>query len=361
MRRHLSLAVIISLLVACTAPPLGPDRGAAGPVHRVLMVTIGNPTLAQTLVQAVEAGLASTGIAGKVELDVLQVSDLPSVTRELKQMKIRDGHYQALFVDSITWARAAQLLLPQVPIIFNGVSDPVRRCVVDSLLKPGRNATGYMHYLYADADKRMETLKLAFPDRREVLMLVDHLNLMSPGCEDKSTYWTGEQQEPCVAGPRTLDAYLNRRVNADAISRHAQAIGMRATFVVMCELDDLRALSRWGAGRPAAAWQVPWQDRFDRNRQRLVDELNASGLPSIFPHHGFARVGGLLSLAALADTGLDQPSVQSLVQVILGAQVHTLPVQMPRGFSFTINARTAMQTGLRPTLHALRVADTILH
>ena len=120
-------------------------------------------------------------------------------------------------------------------------------------------------------------------------------------------------------------------------------------------------MARWGRSRPDAAWQIPWQDRFDRNRQRLVDALNSSGLPSIFPHHGYTKVGGLMSFAAIADTDLDRPSVQSLVQVLLGQAPATLPVQMPRGFSFTINARAAQQSGLRPSLHALRVADTILH
>jgi putative ABC transport system substrate-binding protein len=248
-----------------------------------------------------------------------------------------------------------------VPIIFNGVSDPVRRCVVDSLLKPGRNATGYMHYLHADSTKRMETLQQAFPDMREVLFLVDHLNVLSPGCEEDSRYWTEKVSEPCVAGPRPADAYLNRRVAADALAAHARALGLQATFVVMCELSDLGSLAQWAKGRTSAAWQVPWQDRFDGNRQLLVNELNGSGLPAIFPHHGFTRVGGLMSLAAIADTDLDRPSVQSLVQVVLGASPATLPVQMPRGFSFTINARAAEQSGLKPTLHALRVADTILH
>ncbi len=359
--RHLGLVALVSLFTACASPPLGPRVEQAPQIYRVLLVTIGNPQLAQTLVRAMEAGLAAKPGPTKAELDVLQVPDLPSVTRELKKLQIQPGRYKALFVDSITWARAAQLLLPDQPIIFNGVSDPVGRCVVDSLQKPGRNATGYMHYLYGDSSKRLEAMKLAFPDLREVLVLVDDANVLSPGCDGQSAYWTEPQPEPCAAGPRAADAYVNRRMSTDAVSRHAAAIGLQATFVVMCELDDLHRLSKWGSSRPAAAWQVPWQDRFDRNRQRLVTELNASGLPAIYPHHGYTRVGGLMSFAAIADTDLDQPSVQSLVQVILGQAPATLPVQMPRGFTFTINARTAEASALRPSVSALRVADTILH
>lgn len=359
--RRLALLALVSIFAACASPPLGPQPSLAPQVYRVLLVTLGNPKLAQTLVRAMEAGLASKPEPTKAELDVLQVPDLLSVTRELKKMQIQPGQYKALFVDSITWARAAQLLLPDVPIIFNGVSDPVRRCVVDSLQKPGRNATGYMHYLYADSHKRTEALKLAFPGLHEVLLLVDHRNLLSPGCDEQSAFWTEPQQEPCTAGPRAADGYLNRRLDADAISRHAAAIGLQVTFVVMCELDDLRALSQWAAGRPFAGWQVPWQDRFDRNRQRLINELKASGLPAIYPHHGYSRLGGLMSFAAIADTDLDQPSVQSLVQVLLGQPPATLPVQMPRGFTFTINARTAAESGLQPSISALRVADNILH
>jgi ABC-type uncharacterized transport system substrate-binding protein len=218
-----------------------------------------------------------------------------------------------------------------------------------------------MHYLYSDSTKRMEMLKLAFPERREVLLLVDHNNILSPGCDESSTYWTEQQQEACSPGPRAPDAYLNRRMNADDLQQHARSLGMKATFVVMCELEDLAMLARWAKGRPQAAWQVPWHDRFDANRERLIGHLNDSNLPAIFPHPGFTKVGGLMSFAAIEDTHLDQPSVQSLVQVLLGEPPATLPVQVPRGFSFTINAQAAQRLGLRPSLHALRVADTILH
>ena len=230
MRRHFGLLLAISLLAACAAAPLGPVQEPAAAVHRVLMVTIGDPKRAQTLMQAMEIGLANQGLHARVELDVLKVPDLPSVTGELQSMQIRDGQYQALFVDAIGWARAAQLQLPQVPIAFNGVSDPVGLCVVDSLARPGRNATGYMHYLYADASKRMEALHLAFPERREVLLLVDHLNLLSLGCDESSSYWRETQQEPCVPGPRALDAWRPRgpaRWHARRRQRLAGGAGQR--------------------------------------------------------------------------------------------------------------------------------------
>jgi hypothetical protein len=52
---------------------------------------------------------------------------------------------------SPTYARAAQLVMPDVPMIFDGVS-PIR-CACAwwiRLQRPGRNATGYMHLLGAD-------------------------------------------------------------------------------------------------------------------------------------------------------------------------------------------------------------------
>lgn len=359
LRRALGL-LCIAALAACSTTQLGPARTLHAPPKRVLMVTLNNFELAQTLTRALNDSLAALPGSPQVELSVLNVVDRPSVTTELKRLQIRPGQFDAVFVDSVTWARAAQILLPNVPIVFEGVSDPVARCVVNSLKLPGRNATGYMHYFHADGAKRIDALQIAFPQRREVLQLVDHINVQSPGCDETSRYWTDPEVEACVAGPRKVDDYLRKRVDADELTQHAQHLGMTLTFVVLCNLDDLSSLKQWGGERPSAGWVVSWQDRINANRERVVEALNATGQPAVYPHHGFVRVGGLMSLAATLEPDVDRPSVQALVQVVLGHDPATLPVQMPRGFTLNINHLTAERLALQPSLESLRLAHSII-
>src|SRR5262249_42999243 len=50
-----------------------------------------------------------------------------------------------------------------VPIVFPVVSDPVANGFVDSLARPGGNATGFMSYEYTMAGKWLELLKQIAP------------------------------------------------------------------------------------------------------------------------------------------------------------------------------------------------------
>ena len=50
-----------------------------------------------------------------------------------------------------------------LPIVFVGVTDPVGASLVDSLARPGGNATGFMIYEYSFGGKRLELLKQIAP------------------------------------------------------------------------------------------------------------------------------------------------------------------------------------------------------
>ena len=62
-------------------------------------------------------------------------------------------------------AASLQQLLPAtrtIPIVFANVSDPVGAGFIDSLARPGGNATGFMNFEYGMAGKWLELLKLRF-------------------------------------------------------------------------------------------------------------------------------------------------------------------------------------------------------
>ncbi|MGC2454310.1 MAG: ABC transporter substrate-binding protein [Pseudolabrys sp.] len=63
-----------------------------------------------------------------------------------------------------------------LPIVFVGVTDPVGASLVDSLARPGGNATGFMIYEYSFGGKRLELLKQVAPGVTHVAVLRDPSN-----------------------------------------------------------------------------------------------------------------------------------------------------------------------------------------
>jgi putative ABC transport system substrate-binding protein len=60
-----------------------------------------------------------------------------------------------------------------VPIVFVNVADPVGSGFVDSLSRPGGNATGFMQFEYSLSGKWLEVLKQIAPDVTRAAILRD--------------------------------------------------------------------------------------------------------------------------------------------------------------------------------------------
>ena len=63
-----------------------------------------------------------------------------------------------------------------MPIVFPNVGDPVAAGFVDSLARPGGNATGFMSFEYSMSGKWLELLKQIAPNVRRVAVLRDASN-----------------------------------------------------------------------------------------------------------------------------------------------------------------------------------------
>src|SRR6516165_8636523 len=58
-----------------------------------------------------------------------------------------------------------------VPIVFTAISDPVGSGFVESLARPGRNATGFTNFVPTMAAKWLEVLKEIAPQVRRAALL----------------------------------------------------------------------------------------------------------------------------------------------------------------------------------------------
>jgi putative ABC transport system substrate-binding protein len=68
-----------------------------------------------------------------------------------------------------------------IPIVFTIVADPVGAGYVDSLARPGGNATGFTNFEYAIAGKWLEMLKEIAPSMTRVAVLRDSSIAAGPG------------------------------------------------------------------------------------------------------------------------------------------------------------------------------------
>ena len=361
---RLAIAAAAGLvLAACIDEPKRPGPAGAAEAPRVLIVTTkAKSALTERLVAELSAGGLGSPPLPPMSVDVEWAEDAAQAVAAVRRHEPL-ARYRAIYSHSITFARGAQTVSSEVPIVFEGMDDPVRRCLVDSLQRPGRNATGYMHHLRDDEFKALQLLHDGFPALQQVLMLVAADNLPPLGCDPQEAYWKAPQSPPandCKPGERPLDSYIERRVDAAELAERARGLGLRLRFVVVCEAGDFAPLAAWGARLPQTGWLVPWQTLFDRNRPALTAALGDSGQPAVYPHHGYTRAGGLMSISPVLDEGAERASRLALLQVLGGADPATLPVQMPRGFTTLFNARQAERMKLKPSLMVLHLADEIL-
>lgn len=278
------------------------------------------------------------------------------VARELRPVLKR---YQAVYATTMYLARALQMEDSQIPIIFEGAADPLQLCLVNSLSRPGRNATGYMNQLPDEDDKLMEVLVDGFPTLKRIFYLVAGNNLNPLSCDPSDMAWEAEAP-PCRSGLRAIDDDLRRLVSAPAVKAQAQARGVELSFVVICGAKDIARLPSWIQNSPDIGFVAPWQLLFRENAQELVDTMARLRRPVIYGRWMFGRLGGTLALEPILDATDDKAPIDMLLQVLEGRSPATMPVQMPRGFRIMVNAAAAAKQGLQPSLSLLRRADDIV-
>jgi len=328
---------------------------------KVLVVTYPNAAFVKDLTDSLAGDKEASFSASRIQVDVIEVETPREAIESMRRLGDGVKHYAAIVSPSQTFARAVQLQVKDVPIVFGGVDDPVQRCLVDSLIRPGRNATGYMHYIRSVDFKMLQALHDAFPQLREAYFLVYAGNVTADSCDSADPFWESRLQEVCIPGERSADSYLNKRTLASELAAAALLLGIQLRFVIACELADIERQVQQRANLPQAGWIVPWQDLFADNRQVLINAISTTGQPAIYPEDRYTRLGGLMSLGALNDRTRDRPQFLALKQVLAGRDPATLPVQSPRGFSLVVNARTAEALGTRPSAHVMRIADEVIY
>jgi ABC-type uncharacterized transport system substrate-binding protein len=222
----------------------------------------------------------------------------------------------AIFAFSSVAVAALQQESGTVPIVFTAISDPVGSGFVESLARPGRNATGFTNFVPTMAAKWLEVLKEIAPQVKRAVLLFN------------------PQTAPYVA------EYYQRPFEAAAPSFgvQASAVLVRQTAEIEAALGDL-------AHQPGGGLVVP-PDNFSYVHRGLIFTLAARHrVPAVYPFRFMAREGGLVSYGV--DLGETFPRAAEYIDRILkGTRATDLPVQAPTNFELVINLKTAKALGL---------------
>jgi putative tryptophan/tyrosine transport system substrate-binding protein len=215
-----------------------------------------------------------------------------------------------------------------IPIVFGIGFDPVVLKLVDSLARPGGNATGAMLVAAALEGKRIELLKEMQPDLRSVALLV---NSTSPMIDQ-------------LAG----DA--GRAATAFGVTLHL------AKVATVPELDA--ALADLAARRPGGL-AVTIDGFLIAERRRIIAWAARERVPAIYPAREFTDDGGLASYAARWAEAYHWIGVYG-ARILKGAKPADLPIQQPTAYELVINLKTARAQGLTlPAAFTARADEVI--
>ncbi len=215
-----------------------------------------------------------------------------------------------------------------IPIVFGIGFDPVSLKLVDSLPRPGGNATGAMLVAAALEGKRVELLKEMQPGLRSVALL-------------------GNSTSPMID-----------QLASDA-GRAAAAFGVTLHLAKVATVPELDAVLADLAARKTGGLAVTIDGFLIAERRRIIDWAARERVPAIYPAREFADDGGLASYAARWAEAYHWIGVYG-ARILRGAKPADLPIQQPTVYELVINLKTARAQGVALPAAVTARADEVI-
>ncbi|MFZ2082709.1 MAG: ABC transporter substrate-binding protein [Xanthobacteraceae bacterium] len=215
-----------------------------------------------------------------------------------------------------------------VPIVFPIIADPVAGGFVDSLARPGGNATGFMLFEYSISGKWLELLKQIAPDVTRVAVLGDPDTPTGP-----AQFGVIQAVAPSL---RVEVSSFNKR-DANEIERTLTAFARSPNSGLILT-----------AGGPAFV-----------HRDLIIALAARHKLPAIYFDRTFVTAGGLLSYGP-DRVDLYRRAAGYVDRILKGEKPAEMPVQAPTKYQLVINLKTAKALGLDVPVHLQQIADEVI-
>lgn len=225
-------------------------------------------------------------------------------------------------------ALAAKAATSTIPIVFTTGGDPVKIGLVESLNRPGGNATGVSLLTTAPEAKRLGLLHELVSATKIVGVLIDP-----------------NYQEARAQAQELNDA--SRQINQSIRIEYARS---DAELETACE-----ALVHAGVD----ALLVCADPFFDTRQERIIAFAAQHRLPAIYQFREYALSGGLMSYGISLPDGYRQVGIYT-GQILKGAKPADLPIVQSIKFEFVINLKTAKSLGLEVPAMLLARADEVI-
>jgi ABC-type uncharacterized transport system substrate-binding protein len=228
-----------------------------------------------------------------------------------------------------TIVEAFQQASHTIPIVFVNTIDPVGGGYVESLARPGTNATGFASFEFSMSGKWLELLKEIAPGVKRVAVIRD-------------------ASVPAGSG------------GFAAIQTVAPSLGVELTPVGVRDSDEIeRAITTFARASNGALIVVGPVSSVRPHYDLIIAVAARHRLPAVYPNRPFVISGGLMSYG---NDPVDpyRRAAGYVDRILKGEKPADLPVQAPTKYELVINLKTAKALGLEVPPTLLARADEVI-
>ena len=317
----------LGALAGAAALPIG-ARAQAMPV--VGFLHAGSPDENEKRLAAFRKGLTSGGfVEGQnVSVDYRWARGRNELLANLAAELIRKGVTVIVTPGSTAAAVAAKKATATIPIVFSSGTDPVGLGLVESLSRPGGNATGITSLNAELAAKRLGLFRELAPKVQR------YFTLVKPSSE--------------LAAPFVTD-----------LERAASGLGVHIDVLKADTVDEIGKAFAQIPREPDCGMVFGPEGFFYVHRAHIAELALAQRLPTIFDVRDYVEAGGLASY------GSDYYNVMELTgsyaaRVLKGEKPADLPVQQATKFEMVLNRKTAKALDIEISSTMLATADDVI-
>ena len=215
-----------------------------------------------------------------------------------------------------------------VPIVFAAVADPVGAGYVESLARPGGNATGFTALEYSFASKWLELMKEIAPRITRLAVLRDSTIAAGPG-------------------------------QFGVLQAFAPSLGLELRPVELRDAGEIeRSINAFAQGGNGGLI-VTGSPAATAHRDLIVALAARNRLPAVYYSAYYCTAGGLICYGS---DFLDQfrRAAGYVDRILKGEKPADLPVQAPTKYELVINLKTAKALGLSVPQSLLSRADEVI-